>query len=370
MYKIKNENVALLDSRKREPIYDVIRVISCLCIIAIHCTDILIENSTHNYVWYIGNAVQSIVRIALPMFVLLSGVLLLNSKKEESLIMFYVKRLLKVALPLYFYSIIYLFIFNYNYSLELFMPMNFIRAIKKITEGHVYFHLWFAYMIIGIYLCVPFLKKMCQNLNDKDCQNLTILIFVISIIRSLLPTFKINVGISNIPFVDWTLIFLLGYLITKEPVNKHYKLIYILGIISWIIAIILPRTNIKVYNLYDFSVFMLFEVMAIYLFFVRHKEKICSSHKLNKVLMVISTYTWEIFLVHGGIMSKLGLVIPKNSMNILVWSFIMIILVSILSFIFAFIMHNVIIKNLEKLINKFIEICKNRFSCISNKENI
>ena len=81
----KNENVALSELRKRKPIYDVIRVISCLCIIAIHCTDALIEEKTYDYVWYIGNVIQSIVRIALPMFVLLSGALLLNSKKEEPL---------------------------------------------------------------------------------------------------------------------------------------------------------------------------------------------------------------------------------------------------------------------------------------------
>lgn len=367
MEKIKAEGTILSVSRKREPIYDVIRVISCLCIIAIHCTDALIEEKTYDYVWYIGNIIQSIVRIALPMFVLLSGALILNSKKEEPLGKFYLKRLLKVGLPLYIYSLIYLFVFKYNYSLDIFIPINFLKAIKEITAENVFFHLWFAYMILGIYLCAPFLKKMCQGLNDKECKNLIILIFAISIIKSLLPTFKINIGISYIPFMSWTLIFLLGYLVTREAITKHYKLIYILGIISWIVAVIIPRTNIQINNLYDFSIMMFFEIMALYIFFVRNKDKICKSPVINKVMEFLSKYTWEIFLMHGGVLVKLELIISKHSMNKVLWSFIMIILVFIISFVFSFIIHNVIVKNLEKLINKIIKLCKNGLSNFANR---
>lgn len=317
-----------------------------------------------------GNVIQSIVRIALPMFVLISGALILNSKKEESLGIFYLKRLMKVALPLYIYSLIYLFVFKYDYSFDLFMPMNFLRAIKQITGENVFFHLWFAYMILGIYLCAPFLKKMCHSLTDKDCKNLTILIFAISIIKYLLPSFKITIGLTYIPFVDWTLVFLLGYLVTKEVISIHYKSIYILGIISWIFALIIPRTNIPFNGLYDFSIIMLFEVMALYIFFIRNKDKICKKAWFNKGMDFLSKYTWEVFLVHGGILVKLDSFIPKDSMNILLWSFIMIILVFILSFIFAFIIHNIIVKNLEKLINKILEICKNIFVYFSNKKNL
>ena len=78
-------------------------------------------------------------------------------------------------------------------------------------------------MIIGIYLCAPFLRRMCQNLTDKEYKGLFVLILAISVIKYLLPSFGINIIITNIPFVEWTLIFLLGYLVTRESINKHYK---------------------------------------------------------------------------------------------------------------------------------------------------
>lgn len=355
----ESKDLAVVKTKKREPIYDVIRVISCLCIIGIHCTDALVVGEAYNYIWWIGNISQSIVRIALPMFVLLSGALILNSKKEETLGTFYIKRLLKVMLPLYIYSFLYLFVFNYNFSIGIFKPMNVLRAIREITEGNVYFHLWFPYMIMGIYLCAPFLKKMCQNLTYKECQGLTILIFVISILKYLLPSFNINIGITNLPFIDWTLVFLLGYLVTKEPISKHYKAIYTLGIISWLIEIIIPRTPIPINNLNDFEIVMFFEVMAVYIFFTRNKDKICKNQIFNKIMTFLSKYTWEIFLMHGGVLCKLELIIPKTSMNKVIWAGVMIILVSVVSFIFAFIIHNVIVKNVEKLINKIIHILQN-----------
>lgn len=339
-------------AKQRENIYDYIRVISCLAIIVIHCTDVLLDNQDYGRTWWIGNIIQAFVRIALPMFVLLSGSLLLNNQNQETLGNFYMKRLIKIVIPLCIYSFIYIFVFRHNYSLEIFKPMNLKNAIKSILEGNVYYHLWFVYMIIGLYLCTPFLKKMCQSLTDKECQGLTILIFIISIIEYLLPSFKINIGINNIPFIEWTLVFLIGYLVTKETINKHYKLIYTLGVISLIFTIIICRTNIKINNLKDLSIFMLTEVMAVYLLFVRNKDKICKSQKLNKIMTFLSKYTWEIYLVHAGVLNKIELYIKKGEIHNLLWSLIMIILVPIVSLILAFIIHNIIIVNIERLINK------------------
>lgn len=53
MNKVTNTSTSVVLSRKREPIYDFIRVISCLCIIVIHCTDALIDGNSYDYIWCI-----------------------------------------------------------------------------------------------------------------------------------------------------------------------------------------------------------------------------------------------------------------------------------------------------------------------------
>ena len=87
--------------KKMESIYDYIRVISCIFVIGIHASD------------------GVIYRIGLPMFTFLSGVLILNSK-DEKIGEFYFKRFIKVIIPLYLYSMFYVFMWEYNHSLTFF----------------------------------------------------------------------------------------------------------------------------------------------------------------------------------------------------------------------------------------------------------
>ena len=81
----------------RNHIYDYIRIFSCLLVIGIHCYSGNFKLSdTESYIY---NFIHSIVRIGLPMFILLSGVLLLNSEKEEKLSNYYYKRFVKIIVP-------------------------------------------------------------------------------------------------------------------------------------------------------------------------------------------------------------------------------------------------------------------------------
>jgi len=356
MKQIKQKKDLETEVKNREIIYDLIRVIACFFVIGIHCTDFIkLAFESGTYIWWIGNILQAIVRIGLPMFTLLSGALILNGKDEKTS-SFYLKRFIKIVIPLYIYSLIYIYVYEYNYNFEIFKPINFINAIKDITKGPVYYHLWYVYMIIGIYLCAPYIKKMCRALSDRDCINLLILIFSISIIRYLLPSIGINIGITSLMFIGWPLIFILGYLITREVINKNYKLIYFLGIISFIIYLIAKRWFPQINNLDDLSITMMLEVMAIYLFFYRNKAKICKNKIINKVILIISKYSWEIYLIHIYVMNLIIDKVIVYGVNIVSASLVLTILVAIISFIIAFIIHNVLIINIQKIINKLILI--------------
>ena len=75
--------VELKELENREVIYDFIRVTACLCVIGIHCAGFLVNATIGNSIWWAGTIIQAIVRIGLPMFTLLSGVLILNSNEEK-----------------------------------------------------------------------------------------------------------------------------------------------------------------------------------------------------------------------------------------------------------------------------------------------
>lgn len=335
-------------NNKREKIYDYIRAISCIFIIALHCSGALL-NQSYGALWWIGNVFHSIVRIGLPMFVLLSGALILNGK-DEPISTFYIKRFIKILIPLYLYSFLYLFIYEYNCSWTFFTPINIINGIQQITTSQVFYHFWFLYMILGIYLCAPYLKKMCKNLTDTECKNLFILLVVISIIKYFLPSFNINININNIPFLEWTLYFLFGYLLTKEVIIKNYKIIYALGIVSLIFCTICIRWFPNIKHIFDLSPTMIFESLALFMFFIRNKSKICVNKYINGLMFFVSKYSLEIYLIHALVLDKLAKHISIYSMPRIVWVTLMIILVTIVSSILSFIIHNLVVKHIENLI--------------------
>jgi surface polysaccharide O-acyltransferase-like enzyme len=92
--------------------------------------------------------------------------------------------------------------------------------LERLLQGRPYFHLWFLYMIVFLYLFTPFLRRMVQNTNLKQLAALTGATFVLSALSTLSNP---DLNTHSAPFFTWFLsylpYFLLGYLLRKVPVN-------------------------------------------------------------------------------------------------------------------------------------------------------
>ena len=82
--------------------------------------------------------------------------------------------------------------------------------------------------------------------------------------------------------------------------------------------------------------------------------------------MSISKYSWEIYLIHVLPLIYIRHLVIGKGPNIVCDSIILTVLVTLASFYMAYIIHNVIVKNVQKLMKKLIDI----FSKIKIKEII
>lgn len=112
--------------------------------------------------WWASNFYDSFTRACVPVFLMITGVLLLN--RQEDLPVFFRKRYMRVLPPLVFWSVFYLG----WYSLQGEDYGGLAGSLKTLFSGPVAFHLWYLYAIVGIYLFVPFLRHIWQSASRAE----------------------------------------------------------------------------------------------------------------------------------------------------------------------------------------------------------
>ncbi len=142
--------------------------------------------------WVTWDIFESVAWVGVPFFIMISGVLLLNSSKvDEPLKVFFKKRWKKIGLPVLFWGVTY-FLWNIFVDKSSFST-NFV--IKSVMNWP-YFQFWYIYMLIGLYLATPVLRVLVTNMTRKVFTYLMILWFTALILQ---PVFHLY-GQSNLDY--------------------------------------------------------------------------------------------------------------------------------------------------------------------------
>ena len=116
--------------------------------------------------WLFSNFVDVFGRCAVPLFLMVSGYLLL--RKPNSLKHGYFKRLLKIGIPLLAWSIIYLVLARITGIDRTDEPVNLYNGIRRILTGEVVSHLWFLYAILSLYIAAPILHSYLKSASRES----------------------------------------------------------------------------------------------------------------------------------------------------------------------------------------------------------
>src|SRR3712207_2098915 len=88
---------------------DNLRIVAAFAVVVIHVSSgVMDEQATGSTNWWIGNLYNSMMRWCVPAFVMVSGLLLLDPSKNESIRLFYRKRTRRVLVPLLFWTMFFL----------------------------------------------------------------------------------------------------------------------------------------------------------------------------------------------------------------------------------------------------------------------
>lgn len=176
----------ITNSKDRIVWLDVVRLIAILLVIACHCTDPFNaspEARANPEINFWGSAYGSMLRPCVPLFVMITGFLLLPVRQEASA--FYRKRIPRVLFPFLVWSVLFdlspWFIQFVGGSKELvvqFFPWepnpsaSFADALKTIAMIPINFTvyatpMWYIYTLIGLYLYMPVFSAWVEKASDK-----------------------------------------------------------------------------------------------------------------------------------------------------------------------------------------------------------
>lgn len=197
---------------------DYLKTLAILSVITMHIFDKLIAsyNMIPPTTWAASNYIESTLRMAVPIFFMINGMLLLKKDEGEKAVVFYKKKFPRLLISYVIFTFISLEISSHWFG----APYTSEDFWSKLIHFTGFYHLWFVKTLMAIYLLVPAMRLMIRFIKRADTYYLMDAFIVIWFGASILApflTFQFNlpeVTFSS-PFVTWILpylgYFVLGY---------------------------------------------------------------------------------------------------------------------------------------------------------------
>ena len=113
--------------------------------------------------WWIGTSLDMGSRWAVPVFIMVSGALLLGQRPGEGAREFYARRIRRIAIPLVVAHIGY-FVVRATLLHQVLTPMI---VVYDLLAARVYSQLYFFWIILGLYLVTPLLRTALAGRDTK-----------------------------------------------------------------------------------------------------------------------------------------------------------------------------------------------------------
>ena len=328
---IKIERHKIEQHKKDRILYiDLLRIMAVFSVVVLHVAAPLLANLYSNETtwWWIGNIIDALTRWSVPVLIMVSGVLFLDSKKEQPILQFLKKRIGKIIVPLIFWSFAYM-VWTNRADINITTDTLLAYALN-FYQGNVHIHLWFLYMIVGLYLITPILKVWIKNTSVGNIKYFIIIWFVVNGIVNFIQKFT-NVQTGFVfDFFHWSIgYYVLGLLLNRLGLEGNRKRgVYVLGVLGYVITVvgtfIFTKYNGGEYVPHFYSFYapnVIFMAISVYVLIrdINWDKIIKKGSFLHNAILDLSSTSFGIYLVHLlilDILSSRHMIIKLNAMTI------------------------------------------------------
>lgn len=241
--------------------FSVMRSLACIAIVVLHlCLYAKVAAVAQGRALSWGQAlgtdlVQDSCLWAVPMFVMVSGALLLDPARKMSWQKLWKNYVGRVGGALLLFGLFFIvFDMAMNGLAETAANSNFFVAhpvgdaeagvglngayvflccFIDLLTGHSWTHLWYLYMLLGLYLLLPFFKMVVENSTEKELKGLIVILFLFQCVVPLLGLFGVETDYRFSVATVYPLYFFLGYALDARIVEVPKWLSVILVVLGF-----------------------------------------------------------------------------------------------------------------------------------------
>lgn len=291
---------------KRILYFDILNIIACLSVVYLHCNGI-VHQFTNTGAWKGALIIEVLCYFAVPIFLMLSGANLLNYKSKYDTKTFFKKRLMKVLVPYFVWSLMYYIVYFKG-----FIPKDFVIKFLNCNIESVF---WFFPTILWLYLIMPLFASLVENKDLKTLKYFAVIIFVsvscIPYIFSILGKNTPSIFRCLEGTIGYSLYLILGYFLSRNDIKKKHRIIiYVLAVIclifrySYTYYFSIQQQFVNRNSWGYLSIICVIPSVAVFLFIKNINWNKILNDKFSKILSKISNCSFGVYLMHILIKNK------------------------------------------------------------------
>lgn len=304
---------------KRIFYFDALRALAIISVIIFHIFSqtsskaLIFYSATPTLNWVLADLLATFFRCGVPIFLMLSGALSLG--RVWDIKSFLSKRIPRIVLPFLFWGFILSLI---TVICSMSMPHLIPETVKYTVFGFLEYLVntynatnygfrvyWFFWMILGTYLIMPIFNKWLLHAELKEAEYFLVIWAVTCIFTQ---TIGVPFPVDLTYFTGPIGMVVLGYYLrhTERKIFSNLWLPVLLMIVGCGLSIIysfIHSTGTEFFYLGRYSIFMVIEVMGIFLLFKNLSNKSPSLYMgensvFKKAAESIAKYSYGMYLIH------------------------------------------------------------------------
>ena len=287
---------------------DVLRVIACFLVIVNHTNSEIFLGSKPSLTWYVSLTYFFVCKIAVPLFIMISGFTMLGRVDSYSKIG---KKILRIILALVLFSLLYycdLWQSGYKPNAGV---VDYFLSVFQVQQTNAF---WYLYMYIGILIMLPYLQKMVIHLSKRDIQIFIGISLLVTgtwpIIVHYIPSLSYCNHLQLPLFNGYIGLLLIGYYFKTYIVHskKNLMISIVVFIVSVAVNVVMTRYEYNImegnnYLFFDNRLYLPVVLASISFFNIVYHIKV--EGIIAKVVKVLSECSFGIYLLSDFLISKL-----------------------------------------------------------------